>query len=194
MKAATAALPTIEIMVTELEMRTPPSGPAKPMPLGKYAVMHAESPPLAFYRFLYNTIGEPWQWTHRRLMPDDEVLANIQDPKVEIYVLYAAGVPAGFVELDYRFMPDADIAYFGLMPGFIGRGLGAYLLDWSVRSAWQRGSARITVNTCNLDHPRALAGYQRMGFVAYERHPQRLVPMSVVRALERGQPIPTVVA
>jgi GNAT superfamily N-acetyltransferase len=187
-----ATLPTIEIMVTELEMRAPPAGPPKPMPMGKYAVLHAENPPLAFYRYLYNTIGDPWQWTHRRLMPDDELLSHVADPKVEIYVLYAAGVPAGYVELDYRYMPDADIAYFGLMPEFIGRGLGAYLLDWAVRRAWQRGPGRITVNTCNLDHPRALAGYQRVGFVAFDRHPHRLVPMAVVHALERGQPIPVI--
>ena len=38
----------------------------------------------------------------RRLMSDAELERTIQDSKVEIYVLYRDGVPAGYGEIDRR--------------------------------------------------------------------------------------------
>jgi GNAT superfamily N-acetyltransferase len=183
MATATADLPTIEIVVTYLAMTAPPAGPARPAPPAKLAVLRAEAPTVAFYRFLYNGVGEAWQWTDRRLVPDAELDAVIRDPGVEIYVLYAGGVPAGYAELDFRAMPVADLAYFGLMPEFIGRGLGAWFLDWAVRALWLKGPSEVTVNTCDLDHPRALQGYQLVGFAPRRRETHRLVPLEAVKAI-----------
>lgn len=64
---------------------------------------------------------------------------------------------------------DVELAYFGLVPDFIGRGLGWYLLHWAVERAWFQGCERLWVHTCNLDHPRALMTYQRAGFVPYRQ-------------------------
>lgn len=64
---------------------------------------------------------------------------------------------------------DVELAYFGLIPEFIGRGLGWYFLHWAIERAWFQGAGRLWVHTCNLDHPRALMTYQRAGFVPY-RH------------------------
>ena len=94
-------------------------------------------------------------------------LTVIKDQKVEIYVLSVGNTPAGFIQLDCRSLPAVvDVAYFGLVPDFIGRGLGQYLLDWGVRASWNRDPApqKLTVNTCTLDHPAALTAYQRAGF------------------------------
>ena len=82
----------------------------------------------------------------------------------------AEGVPAGFAELDFRGFPKVvDLSYFGLVPEFIGRRLGPWLLRWTIEAMWRRGPKRITVNTCTLDHPSALPLYQRLGFTAYDR-------------------------
>ena len=95
-------------------------------------------------------------------MLDDAALqAIIADAAVEIYVLYVGGVPAGYVELDRRPAPDINIAYLGLMPGVVGRGLGRYLVNWAVDAAWRSGPRSVTVDTCTLDHPRALATFRR---------------------------------
>ncbi|MGI9332384.1 MAG: GNAT family N-acetyltransferase, partial [Gammaproteobacteria bacterium] len=59
---------------------------------------------------------------------------------------------------------QVEIAYFGLMPQFIGRGLGPYLLDWAIAEAWTAAPARVWLHTCNLDHPSALGVYRRSGF------------------------------
>ena len=50
------------------------------------------------------------------------------------------------------------------MPYFIGQRLGPYLLTKAVDIAWSREPERLTVNTCTLDHPKALPMYQRFGF------------------------------
>ena len=101
-----------------------------------------------------------------------DLAAIIQDPLVEIYVLYAGGVPAGFSELDRHTGTEVELAYFGLAPEFIGRGLGRFLLHWSRDAAWRHGPSRLWVHTCNLDHPGAFALYQRAGFVPYRQEPQ----------------------
>ena len=104
------------------------------------------------------------------LVMDDKTLrAVIHDQRVEIYVLYVEGVPAGFAELDRRAEPDIELAYFGLVPEFIGRGLSGYLLSAALDIAWSHEPKRVWLNTNTLDHPRALALYQRLGFKPYKQ-------------------------
>ena len=159
----------LEEVVTYLEMTAATPPPARPGRSEKLALMRAETPTVAFYRFLYDTVGSQWMWHERRRMNDERLAAIIRDPLVEIYVLYVAGVPAGFIELDRRVSGEVELAYFGLAPEFIGRGLGGYLLAWGTNKAWRRGVRRVWVHTCNFDHPRAIAVYQRAGFVPYKQ-------------------------
>ena len=49
----------------------------------------------------------------------------------------------------------------------VGGGLGEYLLAQAIDIAWQHPITKMKVQTCTLDHPRALGLYQRMGFVPY---------------------------
>ena len=164
------APPGIECVVTYLEMLARPTLPPLQPPLGKkLALMRAEPPSLSFYRYLYDAVGRDWRWTLRKRVRDAELRAIIEDPAVEIDVLHVAGVPAGFSELDRRRTPEIELAYFGLAPEFIGQGLGAYFLNWTVRRAWEYTPERLWVHTNTLDHPRALGLYQRMGFVVYDR-------------------------
>ena len=93
-------------------------------------------------------------------------------PAIEIYVLYIDGVPAGFAELA-RSGAETELAYFGLLPAFIGRGIGGWLLRWSIARAWSTGPPRLWVHTCTLDHPRALGVYQQAGFAIYHRQERR---------------------
>ena len=93
----------------------------------------------------------------------------LADAKLSLYVLYIAGVPGGMAELDFREPGTGQLAYFGLMPEFTGRGFGPYLLRWALDTAWQYGPRRLIVDSCTLDHPAALAMYQRAGFVPYKQ-------------------------
>lgn len=158
----------LEVTVTYLEMtKRPPHPHVSPPHAMKLSLIRAHRPTPAFYRFLYDNIGEKWLWYERRKLDDDALSRIIQDEDVEVYVLYADGVPAGFGELDRGKPPGIDLAFFGLMPDFIGRGLGRYLLTWMIDTAWNYEPERLTVNTCSLDHRKALPLYQQCGFQPY---------------------------
>ena len=182
-----AANGKLAVVITYLEMLGKPSRFHTPKPLRKLALLHAETMPVHFYRYLYNTVGEPWLWYERRIMDDRALAAIIHDKRVELYVLYADGVPAGYAELDRRREDEIELAYFGLIPDFIGQGLGSYLLNWTVDTAWRHQPRRLWLHTCNLDHPRALQTYQRAGFVAYKQESRTIADPRVSGALPSGQ-------
>ncbi|HYE51556.1 MAG TPA: GNAT family N-acetyltransferase [Azospirillaceae bacterium] len=172
--------------ITYLEMDAPPARPMRPAPLEKLALLRAEECTVAFYRFLYNTVGEPWLWGFRRRLPDEELRALIQAPSVSIHVAYVRGVPAGYFELDRSEPRTCDISYFGLMPEFIGRRIGPWLLDQAIASAWSEpGMRKLTVNTCTFDHPRAVMTYQKAGFRPVEQEVQYMDDPRVVGVIPR---------
>ncbi len=144
----------------------PVSGPP-PRPTGKLAILQAENIPVAFFRYLYHEVGDAWHWVERKRMSDEDIRGLLSSDDVQIYVLYVDGVPAGYTEIDWSQMPVADLRYFGLTADFMGRRLGPFFLDQVLDMIWARGPDRITVETCTLDHPKALALYQRFGFTPY---------------------------
>tara|TARA_E500000318_G_scaffold90499_1_gene88435 strand:- start:43 stop:729 length:687 start_codon:yes stop_codon:yes gene_type:complete len=162
----------LEVVISFLEMQSPPERAPAIIPPGKVAIVRAENPTLSFYRYLYNTVGEPWLWWQRRLMSDDELAPILAAPETHVFVLYVAGVPAGFAELELSDLEKdgvIDLHYMGLLPEFIGKGFGKYLLNWAIDTAWSLKPTRVTVNTCTLDHPSALGAYQKAGFVVYDQ-------------------------
>jgi GNAT superfamily N-acetyltransferase len=159
----------IESIVTHLEMTEPPAPGASPPARNDVFLFRAVRPTVSFYRYLYNTIGEPWLWGDRRKLDDRALAAIVQDPAVEVYVLYVLGVPAGYCELDRRVPGEIELAYLGIVPEFIGQKLGPYLLRWAIGTAFQYRPRRFWVHTCTLDHPSALAMYERAGFRQFKR-------------------------
>ena len=135
----------------------------------QYALIGAAGITVPFYRFLYDAVGRPWYWTDRKTVSDEDLAAILGDPAVDVYVVYVDGTPAGYFELDARKPGTIDLAYFGIMPDFIGHRLGPWLLAQAIDMAWDREPQRLTVNTCTLDHPKALPMYQRFGFQPYDR-------------------------
>jgi GNAT superfamily N-acetyltransferase len=155
---------TVKTVVTYLVMTSPPRR-LPPQPMGpRLALLRAEDIPLHYYRYLYDAVGRPWLWLERRGMSDEALGAKIRREGVEVWVLYASGVPAGFFELDFESNDSVDLVYFGLMPEWIGRRIGPWLLGEAVSEVFGRGATKLSVNTCTLDHPRALQIYQRLGF------------------------------
>src|SRR5271170_4075849 len=153
----------MEVKTTYLQMLAHPRRTAA-VPRNGVAVLHAQRPTIDYYRFLYDAVGRHWQWIDRKKLSDSQLSAIIHDPLVEVHVLFIDGVPGGYAELDRRVPGHIDLAYFGLVPEFIGQGLGKYLLSWAVDKAWSYRPTRFWVHTCNLDHPAALATYVKAGF------------------------------
>jgi len=155
----------IDYVVTYLEMAENPlvSAPALPP---EVRLEHAINPPVWMFFTLYDAVGRDYEWRDKHDEDPLDVAAFVQDPKVETWVAYAHGWPQGFFMLDFREKGLCDLAYFGMVPEAVGQGLGGRLLETAISKGWNgAGVDRMTVNTCTLDHPRALALYQRAGFV-----------------------------
>ena len=123
------------------------------------------------YRALYTEVGAPWLWWLRRVMPEQLLQKHLASSTVSVHVLRVKGEVAGFFELDAGHWPFVNLNYFGLRPGFIGRGLGRVLLDVAVDCVFEGATALrgMSVNTCDADHPRALPNYLAAGFIEYRR-------------------------
>lgn len=136
---------------------------------GSVRMERMQQPDVAFYRFLYSAVGEIWRWRDRHYLSNEELKAAIGDPNTSVYVMYVDGVPAGYVELVRR-GGETEIAYFGIRPDFMGRGLGKHLLSYGIARAWDEGAQRVWVHTCNLDSPHALNNYMKRGMSIYDVH------------------------
>jgi len=156
----------VDYRVTFLEMRARPAYPWPPQPVGLHgALLRADAPPLRYFHALYDAVGRDYAWEDLNAAPADETAAWLADADVALYTLMPSGWPHAFFVLDGRTAGTCDLAYFRLVPDAVGRGFGTWLLRTAVLTAWDRpGVTRLTVNTCSLDHPRALALYQRNGF------------------------------
>ncbi|MGH7583515.1 MAG: GNAT family N-acetyltransferase [Gemmatimonadales bacterium] len=164
---------SVDVVVTFLEMLRAPEGwPGRPLPPG--TSVHREPLDVAprFAAEMYRRVGGPWHWLDRLGWSPDDWRIAIDRPGVEIWRARADGETAGYYELSLT-GDVVDIRYFGLVPGWTGRGIGGPLLDHAVRRAWELGPRRVTVNTCTLDHPVALANYRARGFAVVRTERQR---------------------
>ena len=119
---------------------------------------------LELYRYLYGEVGSAYRWTDRLAWSDQTISTYLQNPGVSIWLMSWEEAPAGYFELVQHPDDSVEIAYFGLLPDFIGRGWGKYLLTRAVQSAWQLGPRLVWLHTCTLDHPAALPNYLKRGF------------------------------
>lgn len=116
-------------------------------------------------QFLFCAVGTHWQWFSRLSWSYQQWLEYLTAGNVRTWVLYQQGTPAGFVELRKHLDESVELKFFGLLPAFIGQGLGARLAHAAVVLAQQWLANRVWVHTCSEDHPSALKTYQQAGFV-----------------------------
>ena len=157
----------VDITVYYLEMLAP-SNLFVPAPRDGLTVLHAQTPSVPYYRFLYDAVGKDYYWLSRRKLSNDELAAVIQDPRNELHVLHVDGSPAGFAELDRRQPDEVELVQFGLMSDFIGQGLGKWFLQWTIDKVWSSDPRRFWLHTCTLDHAAALPIYNKAGFVPFK--------------------------
>src|SRR4029077_17710504 len=150
----------VDVTTWSLEMRDPAElKPARP-PATPVSIERAEVPQPELNRFLYTAVGGEWYWLVWLPWTYERWMAWLDRPEVETWVARCAGSPAGYFELERQDGGDVEIAYFGLLPQYIGQGIGGHLLTSTIQRAWAlEGPRRVWVHTCSLDHPSALANY-----------------------------------
>ena len=118
-------------------------------------------------RFMYTAVGGDYHWIDRLGWNWDQWYNYLTENKVETWIAYVKGTPAGYYDLEFV-DNEAKIAYFGLMNAFTGRGYGKHLLSAAIKRCWEREPERVWVHTCSMDHPYALQNYQDRGFKIYK--------------------------
>jgi GNAT superfamily N-acetyltransferase len=151
-------------VVTYLEMTKRPR--PRPLPASPLRLERWRTPEPARYRLLFERVGARWLWYSRLLMDDERLRSEMAEVHA---IVDRAGIEVGMVELDFRTEGECLIRFLGLVPELAGRGHGAWLLAQTLALAWRPGVARVSVNTCTLDHPAALKAYLNAGFVAVKR-------------------------
>ena len=120
----------------------------------------------AFVSAEYGAVGAAWQWVDRRDWSMERWRAWVDRPEHELWTCWMGGAPAGYVELEAQADGAVEVAYFGLLERFQGRGIGGWLLAAGLTRAWQReGTRRVWLHTCSLDGPQALPNYEARGLV-----------------------------
>ena len=157
------------LVTTYLEMRSPDQlKPKRADP--RFQVREKTERDWQFNRDLYARVGEQWEWIDRRSWTDDQWKEYAMAPELRTFAGYYDDAVAGYYELRGDTEGGIEIAYFGLLPQWIGRGLGGALLTSAIERAWrlEPNSSRVWVHTCNRDHPQALANYEARGMVVYK--------------------------
>lgn len=154
----------MEVVRTYLELNAPGDlRRAAPFPAAARVVRH-DPCSLSDYRRLYRAVGGPWHWRDRLTWDDATLTSHLTSPDVFIWELLVGDESAGYFELRRSGAAEIELAYFGLTPTFIGRGLGGALLTRAVQEAWTLGANRVWLHTCTLDSPHALPNYRARGF------------------------------
>src|SRR5215469_16658260 len=125
--------------------------------------------PASFFRFLYTEVGRYYHWVDRLVWTNEQIQGHLARDAVSLWVMYCGGAPAGYFELERHGDGSIEIAYFGLLSEFLGRGLGRYLLTEAATRAWSDGPTRVWLHTCTLDDPAALPNYLKRGFTPFKQ-------------------------
>jgi GNAT superfamily N-acetyltransferase len=159
---------------TYLEMTDPAMLVEAEQPAGMVSLDRVERCPPDLWRRLYTEVGREYHWVDRLAWSDDEIAAYLSDPALELWILRDDGEPAGYFELRRHQDGAVEVAYFGLLPQAIGRGLGKYLLTRAVQRAWELGATRVWLHTSSLDHSSALPNYLARGFSIWKQETYEL--------------------
>ncbi|WP_329049960.1 GNAT family N-acetyltransferase [Amycolatopsis sp. NBC_01488] len=120
-------------------------------------------------RDLHVRIGTPHRWPSAS-RSDEDWERWFAEPGRRYRLVEYRGEVAGAADFAPQPGGDVEITTFGLLPEFVGKGLGGYALTLVVADAWTLpGTRRVWLHISTLDHPNALPNYLRRGFRGLSR-------------------------
>jgi GNAT superfamily N-acetyltransferase len=162
-------------IITSLEMTSPDQlRHARPAP-APIELREVEPDEAGVCRDTWTRIGAPHGWTRRAKWSDDEWLKRPAPAEVTGFLARVGGDIAGYLELEGDGGGNCGIAFFGLMPEFVGKGFGGAFLTAATQLAWSLPSPggtpprRVWLQTSSRDHPNALPNYGARGFRIFRR-------------------------
>ena len=137
-------------------------------PGGNYSLNQVSLNDFQLNKFFYKQIGQDHHWNDRLAWDDKKWIDYVSNPNVFTFVLKDNQNIAGFFELIYHKNKfEIEIAYFGLLKGFMAKKLGGYMLTEAIKISFSYKVKRVWVHTCSLDHKNALNNYLARGMKIY---------------------------
>jgi GNAT superfamily N-acetyltransferase len=154
----------IDQTVTYLEMTSAEALLPGQVPPDEITLDSVGATELALIRSTIGRIGTPHHWSSLA-WSERQWLDVLSRPSVRSWIARVGNDVIGLVQLERHPRGDVEITKFGLVPEFVGRGLGGHLLTLAIRLAWNLGEVnRVWLHTSSFDHPHALANYCNRGF------------------------------
>ena len=169
----------IEVTRTYLEMREPADLRGEKLDDPLIKIEQQQNCPNDLFRFLYTEVGRNYHWIDRLPWTDEDIRDYLAQPEITIWLMSYGESKAGYFELRKCEDGSTEIAYFGLLPQFIGRGLGKHLLTCALEQAWKDGAKRVWLHTCTLDDPAALPNYLKRGLRPFKTEKYEVEMQSV---------------
>jgi len=117
-------------------------------------------------KFFYKQIGKKHQWVDRLIWQENDWAKYTLNKKLESYSLKKDNELIGYFELITE-SNNCEIAYFGILEEYIGKGLGGYLLSEAIKVGFKLAK-RVWVHTCSLDHFHAINNYKARGMKIFK--------------------------
>ena len=120
-------------------------------------------------KFFYREIGKKHRWVDRLSWSNDTWINYLSNKNLYTCVLKKNDDLVGYYEkIYYEESNEFEIAYFGIMEEYIGKGYGGFLLSEALESCLKEKVSRIWVHTCSLDHENAIKNYLARGMKLYK--------------------------
>lgn len=156
-----------KVTVTYLEMNSIKNFRPKTLENPDLAVRRVGIPNPAVNHFFFVNVGRPFLWYSRLKWTYRDWENRISRENISTWIGYDKDSPVGYGELEKQ-ASEVEISFFGLLPQFIGRGLGGWFLSEIILAGWALGAERIWLHTCTSDHRAALSNYINRGFTVYK--------------------------
>ena len=120
-------MPATQVTRTYLEMRSPSELHAARSADARIRVEHMAECSPSFFRYLYVEVGRNYHWIDRLPWTDEDIARHLQQLENSLWLMTCEGQTAGYFELRKCEDGSIEVAYFGLLQDFLGRGLGKHL-------------------------------------------------------------------
>ena len=138
----------------------------KSIPSENLTIEEAKKNNFDLNKFFYKQIGKQHQWVDRLIWQDKNWIDYVSKKNLKTYILKQNNDYVGYFELIFD-KDICEIAYFGILKEYIGKGYGGFLLSEALKIGFKNAN-RIWVHTCSLDHPNAIENYKSRGMKVFK--------------------------
>ncbi|MEU0934681.1 GNAT family N-acetyltransferase [Embleya sp. NPDC005971] len=145
--------------------------PSRPVPS---LALRRVDPATPLVQDLQARIGAPYGWRSVTRTEQDWAELHAAHPLRQPWLITHTGETAGIGNLEPQPAGNVEVVTFGLLPEYVGKGLGGCALTLLLRQAWHTAPVvgtepvrRVWLHTSSEDHPNALVNYRARGLRLY---------------------------